>query len=63
MRKKVSLIKYSNCWEDTENILRTLEEEKQSLIRINEKYKNNDYYNWLITLKENLLIYICLYLK
>ena len=32
---------------------RTLEEEKQSLIRINEKYKNNDYYNWLITLKEN----------
>lgn len=32
---------------------RTLEEEKQILAGIGEKYKNNDYYNWLITLKEN----------
>lgn len=32
---------------------RTLEEEIESLKGINEKYKNNDYYNWLITLKSN----------
>jgi len=31
---------------------RSLEDEKQSLIRINEKYKQNNYYNWLITLKD-----------
>ncbi len=30
---------------------RTLEEEINSLKGIDEKYKNNDYYNWLITLK------------
>jgi ribosomal-protein-alanine N-acetyltransferase len=32
---------------------RTLEEEKNSLIGIDEKYKNLNYYNWLITLKDN----------
>jgi len=31
---------------------RTLEEEKESLKGIAEKYKNLKYYNWLITLKE-----------
>ena len=31
---------------------RTLEEEKASLIGIDEKYKNPEYYNWLITLKD-----------
>lgn len=31
---------------------RTLEEEKISLVNIEEKYKNLDYYNWIITLKE-----------
>lgn len=29
----------------------TLEEEKRALENINEKYKNKNYYNWLITLK------------
>lgn len=32
---------------------RTLEEEILSLKGIDEKYKRNDYYNWLITLKDN----------
>lgn len=32
---------------------RSLDEEILSLKGIDEKYKNNDYYNWLITLKEN----------
>ena len=32
---------------------RTLEEEISSLKGIDEKYKNNDYYNWLITLKSD----------
>lgn len=32
---------------------RTLEEEIVSLKGIDEKYKRNDYYNWLITLKDN----------
>jgi len=32
---------------------RTLEEEILSLNGIEEKYKRNDYYNWLITLKDN----------
>lgn len=31
---------------------RTLEEEKKSLVNIEEKYKSLDYYNWGITLKE-----------
>ncbi len=31
---------------------RTLEEEKQALINITEKYKNLDYYNWVITLND-----------
>lgn len=31
---------------------RTLEEEKESLKGISEKYNNNEYYNWLITIKE-----------
>ena len=31
---------------------RTLEEEKESLKGIDEKYGNNEYYNWLITLKD-----------
>ncbi len=31
---------------------KTLEEEKMSLININNKYKDNNYYNWLITLKD-----------
>lgn len=39
---------------------RTLEEEKQSLLRINEKYKQNNYYNWLITLKSNNKIIGCI---
>lgn len=30
---------------------RTLDEEKQSLNGINDKYKNLDYYNWIIVLK------------
>ena len=30
---------------------RTLEEEKASLVGISEKYENDRYYNWLITLK------------
>lgn len=32
---------------------RTLEEEKKSLVGIDEKYKNKEYYNWLITLKDS----------
>jgi len=32
---------------------RTLEEEKKSLLNIDKKYENNDYYNWLITRKED----------
>ena len=32
---------------------RSLEEEIKSLNGIDEKYKDNDYYNWLITLKDN----------
>ena len=32
---------------------RSLEEEKNSLKGIDEKYKNNNYYNWLITLKSD----------
>lgn len=32
---------------------RTLKMQEQSLIGIDEKYKNLSYYNWLITLKEN----------
>ena len=32
---------------------RTLEEEKASLVGISEKYENERYYNWLITLKES----------
>lgn len=32
---------------------RTLEEEKESLKGIDEKYKKNNYYNWIITLKDN----------
>lgn len=35
---------------------RTLEEEINSLKGIDEKYKNNEYYNWLITLKNNKII-------
>lgn len=36
---------------------RTLQEEKESLKGIEEKYKNNNYYNWIITLKdENKII-------
>lgn len=31
---------------------KTLEEEKMSLININNKYEIKNYYNWLITLKE-----------
>lgn len=31
----------------------TLEEEKKSLIGIDEKYKKDNYYNWVITLKED----------
>ena len=31
---------------------RTLEEEKASLVGIDKKYKNPEYYNWLITLKD-----------
>ena len=32
---------------------RTLEEEQNALINIDKKYENFNYYNWLITLKEN----------
>ncbi len=32
---------------------RTLEEEKESLKRVSEKYNNLEYYNWLITRKED----------
>lgn len=32
---------------------KTLDEEKKFLVKIQEKYKSNDYYNWLITLKES----------
>ena len=32
---------------------RTLEEQIASLKNIDEKYKNNNYYNWIITLKDN----------
>lgn len=32
---------------------RTLEEEKKSLLNIDKKYENKDYYNWLITRKED----------
>lgn len=35
---------------------RTLEEEKKSLIGISKKYENKEYYNWLITLKDNTII-------
>ena len=35
---------------------RTLEEEKASLIGISDKYKSNEYYNWLITLKDKTII-------
>ena len=35
---------------------RTLEQEKESLKGIEEKYKNKEYYNWLITLKDNAII-------
>lgn len=35
---------------------RTLEDEIDSLKDIDEKYKNNEYYNWLITLKDNIII-------
>lgn len=31
---------------------KTLEEEKMSLINVTNKYKDNNYYNWLITLKD-----------
>ena len=32
---------------------RTLEEEIQSLDKIDEKYQRDDYFNWIITLKDN----------
>lgn len=35
---------------------RTLEQEKESLIGIEEKYNNKEYYNWLITLKNETII-------
>lgn len=35
---------------------RTLEQEKESLLRIEEKYNNKEYYNWLITLKDETII-------
>ena len=35
---------------------RTFEEEKESLKGIQEKYKSNEYYNWLITLKDKTII-------
>lgn len=42
---------------------RTLEEEKLSLKSIDEKYKNLDYYNWLITLKNTKQIIGCINLR
>lgn len=33
--------------------IRTLDEEKESLINIEEKYKNLEYYNWIIKLKDS----------
>lgn len=35
---------------------RTLEDEKKSLIGISKKYDNTEYYNWLITLKNDIII-------
>ncbi len=35
---------------------RTIEQEKESLIGIEEKYNNKEYYNWLITLKNETII-------
>ena len=35
---------------------RTLEQEKASLIGIDQKYENKEYYNWLITLKDGTVI-------
>ena len=35
---------------------RTLEQEKESLVGIEEKYKDKEYYNWLITLKDETII-------
>ena len=41
----------------------SLEEEINFLRKIEEKYKNNEYYNWLITLKDNNKIIGSVYLK
>lgn len=35
---------------------RTLEEQMKSLENISKKYENNEYYNWLITLKDETVI-------
>ena len=42
---------------------RTLEEEKESLKGINEKYEKLDYYNWVITLKETKKIIVSINLR
>lgn len=42
---------------------KTLEEIKKKLINMNEKYKNNDFYNWAITLKDNFTIIGAINLK
>ncbi|MBP5342768.1 GNAT family N-acetyltransferase [bacterium] len=41
---------------------RTLDQEKDSLKGIDQKYQNKEYYNWLITLKDNTIIG-CIYLR